>query len=91
MPDYNKYRNPDYPNASTVFLDIIIRDILDLDEEKHLVEIVAYSNARWMEPRIDIRSISSINPQSARPTDEELNEVWKTNPTYPNAARMTSS
>ena len=86
-PDYNKYRNPDYPNPTTIHLDIIIRDILDIDEEKHLFEIVAYSNARWREPRIDIRSISVSNPQSViRPTEAELNEVWTTNPTYPNAA-----
>ena len=39
-PDYNKYRNPDYPNPTTIHLDIIIRDILDMDEEKHLFEIV---------------------------------------------------
>ena len=85
-PDYNKYRNPDYPNPTTVHLDIIIRNILDLDEEKHLFEIVASSNARWREKRIDIRSISVTNPQSVRPTEAELNEVWTTNPTYPNAA-----
>ena len=81
--DYLKHRNPDYPKPTTVYLDIIIRNVLDIDEENHLVEIVAYSNVKWMEPRLDIKSIS--DNQIARYTDDEMNDVWNTDITYANA------
>ena len=49
---YNKYKAPMYPNLTTVYLEIIIRKILHIDEENHFMELVAYSNLKWMEPRL---------------------------------------
>ena len=42
--NYSKLQNPDFPNPTTTFIDIIIRNILNVDVEKHLVEFVAYTN-----------------------------------------------
>ena len=83
--DYNKHRNPDFPDTTRVHMDLIIRDVLQVDEEKHLIEIVAYSNLNWIEPRIDIKSISQTDLQTARPTLEELSQLWLTDVTYANA------
>ena len=49
---YNKYVAPMYPDLTTVYLEIIIRKILHIDEENHFMELVAYSNLKWMEPRL---------------------------------------
>ena len=79
---YNKQQNPDHPNPTTVFLEIIIRNILKVDEEHHLVEFVAYSNVWWTDPRIDIKALS------AKPTEEELNKIYITDATYANAIHV---
>ena len=52
---YNKYNAPMYPKLTTVYLEIIIRKVLNIDEKNHFMELVAYSNLKWMEPRIDIK------------------------------------
>ena len=85
---YNKQQNPDFPNPTTIYLEIIIRDILNVDVENHLVEFVAYSNSYWTDSRIDIRSISKSDQQTARPTDEELNLLWLTDVNYANAIHV---
>ena len=82
---FNKQQNPDFPSPTPIYLEIIIRDILNVDVENHLVEFVAYSNSEWTDSRFDIRSISKSDGQTARPTDEELNKLWKTDVTYANA------
>ena len=82
VENYNKQENPNFPNATTVHLEIILRDILKVDEENHLVEFVAFSNLVWIDPRIDIKGIS------ARPTKEELNKVYITDVTYANAIHV---
>ena len=85
---FNKQQNPDFPNPTTIYLEIIIRDILNVDVENHLVEFVAYSNSFWTDSRIDIRSISKSDQQTARPTDQELNLLWTTDVTYANAIHV---
>ena len=85
---YNKQQNPDFPNPTTTYIAIIIRDILNVDVEKHLVEFVAYTNVYWTDSRIDIRSISKSDQQTARPTDDELNEIWNTDVHYANAIHV---
>ena len=81
--DYLKHINPDYPNPTTVYLDIIIRNILDVNEEKHLIDLVAYANYDWKDTRLDIKSI--LDGQVAKYTDEEMNDVWYTGIVYSNA------
>ena len=85
---HNKQQNPDFPKPTTLHLEIIIRDILKVDEENHFVEFVAFSNLWWTDPRIDIRSISKSDQQTARPTAEELKKVWTTDITYANAVHV---
>ena len=85
---YNKQQNPDFPNPTTVHLEIIIREIVNVDVENHLVEFIAYSNIWWTDPRVDIKSISKDDGQTARPTDQELNELWLTDVNYANAIHI---
>ena len=86
---YSKVQNPDFPKPTTVYLEIIIRDILHVDVENHLVEFVAYSNVYWTDSRIDISSISNyLGRQTARPTHEELNKLWLTDVHYANAIQV---
>ena len=82
VENYNKYEAPQSPKLSTVYLEIIIRKILNIDEENHFMELVAYSNLKWMEPRIDIKW---IDQQVARYTDSEMNPLWKALTHYTNA------
>ena len=82
---FNKQQNPDFPYPTTVYLDVIIRDVLHVDVENHLVEFVAYSNLHWTDSRFDIRTISKSDGQTARPSAEELNKIWVTDVTYANA------
>ena len=87
---YSKVQNPDFPKPTTVYIEVIIRDILNVDVENHLVEFVAYSNLHWTDSRIDIRSIKSYaGRQTARPTSEELNKLWTTDVHYANAIQVT--
>jgi len=80
---YSKVQNPDFPKPTTVYIEVIIRDILNVDVENHLVEFVAYSNLHWTDSRIDIRSIKTYaGRQTARPTSEELNKLWTTDVHY---------
>ena len=82
VDNYFKYQPPQYPNLTTVHIEVILRDILMIDEEAHFMELVAYSNLKWMEPRIDIKWIGN---QIARFTDEEMNPLWKSLTHYTNA------
>ena len=87
VENYNKYEAPQYPKLSTVYLEIIIRKILNIDEENHFMELVAYSNLKWMEPRINIKW---IDQQVARYTDSEMNPLWKALTHYTNAHNAAS-
>ena len=79
---YNKYKPPKFPNLTTLHIEVILRDILMIDEEAHFMELVAYSNLKWMEPRIDIKWIGN---QIARFTNEEMNPLWTPSTHYTNA------
>ena len=83
--DYSKHANPDFPYPTTVHLDLLIRDILQVDEEKHLIEIVAYTNLKWIESRIDIKSITQTDLHTVKPTSSELKQIWLTDVHYLNA------
>ena len=64
---YDKYVNPDFPKPTQVQIDIVVRSVLSVDENSQLLELVAYSNLRWFDPRLDLNATI----QRIRPSKEE--------------------
>lgn len=84
---YDKYVNPDFPKPTQVQIDIVVRSVLSVDENSQLLELVAYSNLRWFDPRLDLKggTIQRIKPSKA-----EYGDLWKTSIHYSNVVTNTN-
>ena len=83
---YDKYVNPDFPKPTQVQIDIVVRSVLSVDENSQLLELVAYSNLRWFDPRLDLNSTI----QRIRPSKEEYGDLWKTSIHFSNVVTNTN-
>ena len=83
---YDKYVNPDFPKPTQVQIDIVVRSVLSVDENSQLLELVAYSNLRWFDPRLDLNATI----QRIRPSKEEYGGLWKTSIHFSNVVTNTN-
>ena len=84
---YDQYVNPDFPKPTQVQIDIVVRSVLSVDENSQLLELVAYSNLRWFDPRLDLND-GTI--QRIRPSKAEYGDLWKTSIHYSNVVTNTN-
>ena len=82
---YDKHINPDLPNPTHVSIDIVIRSVLSVDEDSQLLEIIAYSNPRWLDTRLDLKSTS----KRAKHTKEEVEDLWRPSIHFSNVVTNT--
>ena len=84
--EYDKYLNPDYPHPTPVQIDIVMRSILSIDENSQLLEMVAYSNLRWLDTRLDLNSTT----KRIKLAKEDVKNLWSTSIHFSNVVTNTN-
>ena len=83
---YDKFANPTFPKPTEALIEIVLRSVLNVDEDKQLLEIIAYSNIRWLDTRLDLKSDLSRIKYSK----EDVIDLWKPSIHFSNVVTNTN-